>query len=99
MTTCRPPIVQFGVRTLDTQNWYHCGSPIARISMDRFLLSSCLLLVCVACSDGGGDPTPTPIPTPIPELALQPVATGLDFPLFLTTPPGDARLFVVERYG
>ena len=80
--------------------------------MDRFLLTSCLLLACVACSDsnivddgdggdggdgggggGGGGPTP------VPELALQTVATGLDFPLFLTTPPGDDRLFVVERYG
>jgi glucose/arabinose dehydrogenase len=62
--------------------------------MDRFLLTSCLLVACVACSDGGGGG-----PTPAPELALQPVATGLDFPLFLTTPPGDDRLFVVERYG
>ena len=32
-------------------------------------------------------------------LALQQVATGLDSPLFLTTPAGDARLFVVERPG
>ena len=61
--------------------------------MDRFLLASSLLLACVACSDGGGDPTP------LPDLALQPVASGLDFPVFLTTPSGDDRLFVVERYG
>ena len=32
-------------------------------------------------------------------LALQTVATGLDFPTFLTAPAGDARLFVVERTG
>lgn len=32
-------------------------------------------------------------------LALQQVATGLDSPLFLTAPAGDARLFVVERPG
>ena len=61
--------------------------------MVRFLLTSCAIIACVACSDGGGSPTP------VPELALRPVATGLDFPLFLTTPPRDARLFVVERYG
>jgi glucose/arabinose dehydrogenase len=33
-------------------------------------------------------------------VTLQEVATGLDFPLFLTAPPGDAtRLFVVEKTG
>ena len=32
-------------------------------------------------------------------LTLQSVATGLDFPTFLTAPAGDARLFVVERSG
>jgi glucose/arabinose dehydrogenase len=50
------------------------------------------LLLCVACSNDDGS-------SPAPDLALQQVATGLDFPLFLTTPPGDDRLFVVERYG
>lgn len=34
-----------------------------------------------------------------PPLALEPVADGLDFPLFLTAPPGDERLFIVERAG
>lgn len=33
------------------------------------------------------------------RLALQPVATGLISPLFLTAPPGDPRLFIVERAG
>jgi glucose/arabinose dehydrogenase len=32
-------------------------------------------------------------------LALETVATGLDFPLYLTAPPGDPRLFVVEKTG
>ena len=36
----------------------------------------------------------------ISQLALQPIVTGLDFPLFLTSPPGDfARLFVVQKGG
>jgi glucose/arabinose dehydrogenase len=38
-------------------------------------------------------------PTEPPELQLQQVATGLDFPLYLTSPPGDSRLFVVQRAG
>ncbi|MGK5076959.1 PQQ-dependent sugar dehydrogenase [Janthinobacterium sp. HLX7-2] len=32
-------------------------------------------------------------------LALQEVATGLDAPIFLTAPPGDSRLFILERAG
>ena len=32
-------------------------------------------------------------------LAAQTVATGFDQPLFLTSPPGDPRLFVVEKTG
>ena len=32
-------------------------------------------------------------------LALQEVASGLDAPIFLTAPPGDSRLFIVERPG
>ena len=40
---------------------------------------------------------------PFPEgpepLALEQVASGLSFPLHLTTPAGDPRLFVVERGG
>jgi glucose/arabinose dehydrogenase len=30
---------------------------------------------------------------------LQPVAGGLEFPVYLTSPPGDQRLFVVEKGG
>ena len=32
-------------------------------------------------------------------ITLLPVATGLEAPVFLTSPPGDARLFVVEQPG
>src|SRR5262245_7305592 len=50
------------------------------------------LLACGTSSDAGLGPTA--------GLGLQQVATGLDFPLFLTAPPGDAtRLFVVEKTG
>lgn len=52
-----------------------------------------------------GPPPPTapphaePSQVAPPPLALEPVATDLDFPLFLTSPPGDPRLFIVERGG
>ncbi|HEU4698717.1 MAG TPA: PQQ-dependent sugar dehydrogenase [Gemmatimonadales bacterium] len=51
----------------------------------------------------------TPVDTPpaggtggppgAPAVRLAPVASGLDFPLDLTAPPGDPRLFVVEKSG
>jgi glucose/arabinose dehydrogenase len=42
----------------------------------------------------------TPDPPDGPEaVALEPVATGLAFPLYLTAPEGDPRLFIVEKGG
>jgi glucose/arabinose dehydrogenase len=35
----------------------------------------------------------------VPELVLTEIATGLERPIFVTQPPGDARLFVVEKPG
>ena len=32
-------------------------------------------------------------------IALRPVATRLEAPLYLTAPPGDPRLFIVEQPG
>ena len=37
-------------------------------------------------------------PGPV-TVGLQEVAAGLDFPLYLTSPPGDDRLFIVEKAG
>ena len=48
-----------------------------------------------ACSGDGG-PTPPPVEL---DLALEPVAAGFAFPLYLTAPAGDTRLFVVEKGG
>ncbi|HEU5169938.1 MAG TPA: PQQ-dependent sugar dehydrogenase [Gemmatimonadales bacterium] len=53
-----------------------------------------LLLLLGACSGGTTGP-----PAPPVALALEPVATGLQFPVDLTSPPGDDRLFVVEKGG
>lgn len=72
-----------------------------------------LLLLGASCgrdADPSQTPPPAPPPPPPPAppppppsgdltLALQTVATGLTFPLLLTSPPGDGRLFVVEKGG
>ena len=41
---------------------------------------------------------PPPPPGPV-TLKLQEIGAGLDFPLYLTSPPGDPRLFVVQKEG
>lgn len=53
-----------------------------------------LLLVAIAC---GGDDATSPLDAL--ELDLEPVVSGLESPVHLAAPPGDARLFVVERAG
>jgi glucose/arabinose dehydrogenase len=39
-----------------------------------------------------------PPPGPV-TLGLQPIASGLRFPTFITSPPGDDRLFILEKAG
>ena len=59
------------------------------------MIAGCWLWLLAAC---GGNPTEPPAATD--SVRLVQVATGLDFPLFLTAPPGDnARLFIVEKTG
>jgi hypothetical protein len=50
-------------------------------------------------SGGQAPAEPRTIYVPMPGLRLETVATGLDHPLYLTAPPGDPRLFVVEQGG
>ena len=52
-----------------------------------------LLLLCAAHAHAA------PPPTPATGLALEQVATGLESPVHLTAPAGDARLFIVEQPG
>ena len=59
------------------------------------------LLTVTACDAGGsGGPSNEPPPPdgPVP-VALQAVAAGLSFPVYLTAPPGDSRLFILEKSG
>lgn len=72
--------------------------------MHRLALVPILLASCLGCSetdDGSIAPPPPPPPPPSGELtlALQPVVSGLEFPLALTAPAGDPRLFIVEKGG
>lgn len=64
-------------------------------------VTAALLIGLSGCSGSptDGSPVPPPPPPPAIELALQPVIAGLSFPLFLTAPPSDPRLFVVEKGG
>jgi glucose/arabinose dehydrogenase len=68
-----------------------------------------LLAVLTACGGGGsGGSGPggaavsggnAPGGAAAPGLALEVVVSGLSAPMFLTSPAGDARLFIVERAG
>ena len=66
----------------------------------RFPLPLSLIFFATASSCGSEftNETPTPPEGPVP-VALSEVASGLDFPLYLTSPPNDPRLFIVEKGG
>jgi glucose/arabinose dehydrogenase len=51
--------------------------------------------------DGNGNATEPPDDggNPPADVGLELVVDGLDFPVWLTSPPGDPRLFVVEKGG
>ena len=58
------------------------------------LIQIASLTMLVACN---GESVGPPI---VPELTLEPVVSGLGFPLYLTAPPGETdRLFVLEKGG
>jgi hypothetical protein len=57
----------------------------------------CLLsLAAAACGASGGPQGPPEGEVPV---GLEEVAAGLSFPLYLTSPPGDSRLFIAEKGG
>ena len=58
-----------------------------------------LALAGLACGSSTSPPANTVLEPGDLPLALETVATGLDFPLYLTAPSGDPRLFVVEKTG
>jgi glucose/arabinose dehydrogenase len=58
-----------------------------------------LAATCLACGSSSTPPSDTVLEPGDLPLTLETVATGLDFPLYLTAPSGDPRLFVVEKTG
>lgn len=67
------------------------------------ILLPALLLGVLACASGVPEPLPPPPPPPPPTGPTTPrlelVTQALAFPVDLTAPAGDARLFVVEKAG
>ena len=62
-------------------------------------LGTAVVLAAAACT-GSEDPSgPGPRDSLPGALAVEIVASGLSDPLYLAAPPGDARLFVVEKAG
>ncbi|MEK9502650.1 PQQ-dependent sugar dehydrogenase [Gemmatimonadota bacterium DH-20] len=63
-----------------------------------------LLLALLACGDdpttpADPDPDPDPDPQPRADLAVEVVVPYLDAAIFLTSPPGDDRSFIVDQGG
>jgi len=66
------------------------------------MLAATGIVSMLACSKDKKSNPVSPNPTPPPgsiSLALDPVASGLSTPVYLTSPPGDPRLFIVEKTG
>lgn len=59
-----------------------------------------LLAALLACGDDPITPgEPDPDPEPRADLTVEVVATGIEAAIFLTSPPGDDRLFIVDQAG
>jgi len=63
-------------------------------TMRRIVITA--LVLTAACSSDSTDPDPLPSDF---TLKLQEVASGLTNPVYVTSPPGDSRLFIVEQPG
>jgi len=64
------------------------------------LALSLLLLAGLACGgNGNAIQPPDDGGSPADGFGLETIVEGLDFPVWLTSPPGDPRLFVVEKGG
>ena len=69
-------------------------------SRPRFILTLSLIGLAPASACGSGSNGIVEPPDGTVAVGLEPVATGLNNPLYLTAPPGDAeRLFIVEQAG
>ena len=64
----------------------------------RFRLTTLLAAVTLAACSSAGPSGPTIVP-PEFDLTVSEVASGLSNPLYVTSPGGDPRLFIVEQGG
>ena len=68
----------------------------------RQIRTASLSLISILAASGCGseftNETPALPAGPVP-VALQEIGAGLGFPVYLTSPPGDERLFIVEKGG
>lgn len=74
------------------------GPDLGKTRRRRARLASWSLAVAVPFGLACGSSAP-PAQAGTPGLVATPVATGLSAPLWLTSPAGDSRLFVVEQRG
>lgn len=76
---------------------------MARFPKLRSLALAGVCLTTIRCSEAPFPNQPPPPPPPPPPgdvtLAVEQVVGGLTRPVYLTAPPGDDRLFVVEQAG
>jgi glucose/arabinose dehydrogenase len=63
------------------------------------MLPPVLCLLSLSAAACGGDAGPEGPPEGEVPVGLEEVAAGLSFPLYLTSPPGDPRLFIAEKGG
>lgn len=65
----------------------------------RFPRNTCSLVAAVTLSCGSGDAAGLGPPAGTVPVGLEEMASGLAFPVALTAPAGDPRLFIVEKGG
>ena len=76
---------------------------VPRLPFGALPFQTALSLISAVAASGCGSQFDSETPSDLPEgpvaVALETVASGLAFPLHLTAPPGDPRLFIVEKGG
>src|SRR5688572_2158419 len=85
-----------------TFEWTSSDAGIATMSQDGLVTGVAPGQAEVRATAGGvtGSTVVAVTPGASPgSVALQQIATGLEFPLYLTAPPEDGRLFIVEKGG
>lgn len=87
-----------------TFEWATAGAGVASVSPTGLVTGLAAGQAEIRATTEGvtGSLVVTVIPAPpggAVTVGLQEVASGLDFPLYLTSPPGDERLFIVEKGG